>query len=123
MKITVVGIGYVGLSIAVLLSQKHEVIALDILQEKVDMVNRRISPIIDCEIEEYLCTKDLMLQPSVPGTESERTQSEAGKAVGERVTGRGNSLCRFRTRNRMGKNGRDSRIDMSYRDRIPSINC
>ncbi len=61
MKITVAGAGYVGLSNAVLLAQRNEVIALDIIQEKVDMINDRKSPIIDKEIEEYLATKELNL--------------------------------------------------------------
>jgi len=61
MKITVAGIGYVGISNAVLLAQHNEVIALDIIQEKVDMINNKKSPIIDKEIEEYLATKELNL--------------------------------------------------------------
>lgn len=61
MKIAVAGIGYVGLSIAVLLSQKHHVIATDISKEKVDMLNTRRSPIKDKEIEEYLAAKELYL--------------------------------------------------------------
>jgi len=61
MKITVAGAGYVGLSNAVLLAQYNEIIALDIIQEKVDMINDKISPIIDEEIEEYLATKKLNL--------------------------------------------------------------
>lgn len=61
MKITVAGTGYVGLSNAVLLSQNNEVIALDIIQEKVDMINNRKSPIIDTEIEDYLTNKELNL--------------------------------------------------------------
>ena len=61
MKIAVAGIGYVGLANAVLLAQHNEVIALDIIQEKVDMVNSRKSPIQDKEIEEYLATKELNL--------------------------------------------------------------
>ena len=61
MKITIAGIGYVGLSNAVLLAQHNEIIALDILQEKVDIINNRKSPIIDKEIEEYLATKGLHL--------------------------------------------------------------
>lgn len=61
MKIAIAGTGYVGLSNAVLLAQHNEVIALDIIQEKVDMINNRKSPIIDNEIEKYLATKDLDL--------------------------------------------------------------
>lgn len=62
MKIAVAGTGYVGLSIAVLLAQHHEVIALDIIEEKVDMINNRKSPIKDKEIEKYLRNKDLYLR-------------------------------------------------------------
>ncbi|HEO8419451.1 TPA: nucleotide sugar dehydrogenase [Yersinia enterocolitica] len=61
MKITVAGTGYVGLSNAILLAQHNEVIALDIIQEKVNLINSKKSPIIDNEIEEYLATKDLNL--------------------------------------------------------------
>lgn len=61
MKIAVAGTGYVGLSISVLLSQKNEVTAVDIIKEKVDMINSSISPIVDKEIEEYLKNKDLNL--------------------------------------------------------------
>ena len=61
MKITVAGTGYVGLSNAILLAQHNEVIALDIIQEKVDLINARKSPIVDKEIEEYLATKELNL--------------------------------------------------------------
>ncbi len=61
MKITVAGVGYVGLSNAVLLAQNNEVISLDIIQEKVDMVNRKESPIEDKEIKEFLSTKELNL--------------------------------------------------------------
>ncbi len=61
MKITVAGTGYVGLSNAILLAQHNEVIALDIIAEKVDMINNRKSPIVDKEIEEYLSTKELNL--------------------------------------------------------------
>ena len=61
MKIAVAGTGYVGLSMAVLLSQNHTVTAVDIIPEKVDMINARKSPIQDNEIEEYLVTKKLDL--------------------------------------------------------------
>lgn len=61
MKITIAGTGYVGLSNAILLAQHNEVIALDIIQEKVDMINKKISPIIDDVIEEYLQSKELNL--------------------------------------------------------------
>lgn len=61
MKITIAGTGYVGLSNAVLLAQHNDVIALDILQEKVDMINNKKSPIADAEIEEYLSTRELNL--------------------------------------------------------------
>ncbi len=65
MKIAVAGIGYVGLSLATLLSQKNEVVALDIVPEKVEMINNRISPIKDKEIEEYLQTKNLNLRATL----------------------------------------------------------
>lgn len=61
MKIAVAGTGYVGLSNAVLLSQKNEVIAYDIIPEKIDLLNNKKSPIVDKEIEEYLSTKELNL--------------------------------------------------------------
>lgn len=64
-KIAVAGTGYVGLSISVLLSQNHEVWAVDIVKEKVDLINKRKSPIIDKEIEEYLATKDLNLTATI----------------------------------------------------------
>ena len=60
-KIAVAGTGYVGLSIATLLSQHHQVTAGDIIQEKVDMINNRKSPIRDDYIEKYLAEKELNL--------------------------------------------------------------
>lgn len=70
MKIAVVGIGYVGLSNAILLAQNHKVYAVDVIQERVDMVNRRISPIVDVEIEEYLKTKKLDLTATMDYAEA-----------------------------------------------------
>lgn len=60
-KIAVAGTGYVGLSMAVLLSQHNEVCAVDIIPEKVELINKKKSPIVDKEIEEYLTSKDLNL--------------------------------------------------------------
>ena len=65
MKITVAGTGYVGLSIATLLAQNNEVIAVDIVPERVDMVNKKISPIQDDYIEEYLANKELDLRATL----------------------------------------------------------
>ena len=59
MKITVAGVGYVGLSLATLLSQDNEVIAYDIDNIKIDLINKRISPIKDKDIETFLKTKKL----------------------------------------------------------------
>ena len=59
MKITIAGAGYVGISSAMLLSQNHEVIALDIIPEKIEQLNNKISPIMDTEIEDFLANKDL----------------------------------------------------------------
>jgi UDPglucose 6-dehydrogenase len=67
MKIAVAGIGYVGLSNAILLSQHHEVTAVDVFQEKADMINNRKSPIVDKEITEYLSTKELNLKATIDG--------------------------------------------------------
>ena len=67
MKIAVAGTGYVGLSMAVLLSQRHKVYAVDIVPEKVEMLNRRESPIADKEIEEYLADKALDLTATLDG--------------------------------------------------------
>ncbi|MFI3163925.1 MAG: nucleotide sugar dehydrogenase [Bacillota bacterium] len=67
MKIAVAGTGYVGLSMAVLLAQNNQVTAVDIIGEKVDMINNKESPIEDKEIEEYLATKELNLTATLDG--------------------------------------------------------
>lgn len=67
MKIAVAGTGYVGLSNAVLLSQHHEVTAVDLVPEKVSLINERKSPIVDKEIQEYLATKNLNLKATLDG--------------------------------------------------------
>ncbi len=59
MKIAIAGTGYVGLSNGVLLAQHNEVVALDIIPEKVDMINRKESPIVDAELADYLRNKSL----------------------------------------------------------------
>ncbi|MBR3116700.1 MAG: nucleotide sugar dehydrogenase [Bacilli bacterium] len=65
MKIAVAGTGYVGLSLATLLSQRHEVVALDVIEEKVNMINNRISPIKDEYIEKYFKEKRLNLKATL----------------------------------------------------------
>lgn len=70
MKIAVAGTGYVGLSMAILLAQRNEVKAVDIVPEKVKMINEHKSPIVDKEIEEYLATKKLNLVATTDGNEA-----------------------------------------------------
>lgn len=67
MNITIVGTGYAGLSLAVLLSQQHKATAVDIISEKVEMINHRISMIRDDEIEKYLAEKELNLIATLDG--------------------------------------------------------
>ena len=78
MKIAIAGTGYVGLSNAVLLAQHNEVAAVDIVQEKVDLINNKKSPIVDKEIEEYLREKELHLTAT---TDAEKAYSEADYIV------------------------------------------
>lgn len=72
MKIAVAGTGYVGLSMAILLAQHNEVKAVDIIPEKVEMINNKRSPIVDKEIEEYLSTKKLNLVATTDGASAYR---------------------------------------------------
>ncbi|RAK07489.1 UDPglucose 6-dehydrogenase [Halanaerobium saccharolyticum] len=78
MKITVAGAGYVGLSNAVLLAQNHEVTAVDVIEEKVEMINRRESPIVDQELEDYLANKELDLKAT---TDSLKAYREADYVI------------------------------------------
>lgn len=70
MKIAVAGTGYVGLSNAILLAQHNDVVAVDVVPEKVELINNRRSPIIDKEIEEYLCKKNLNLKATLNAEEA-----------------------------------------------------
>lgn len=65
MKIAIVGTGYVGLSNAVILAQHHEVVAVDVDAEKVELLRQRRSPIVDAELEDYLATRELDLTPTL----------------------------------------------------------
>ena len=67
MKIAIAGTGYVGLSNAILLAQHHEVTAVDIIEEKVEMINQRRSPLVDREIEDYLANAKLNLTATIDG--------------------------------------------------------
>ncbi|WP_121639081.1 nucleotide sugar dehydrogenase [Virgibacillus sp. Bac330] len=78
MKIAVAGTGYVGLANAVLLAQHNEVVALDILQEKVDMINSKQSPIVDAEIDSFLKNKELNLRAT---TDMEEAYKDADYVV------------------------------------------
>ena len=72
LKIAVAGTGYVGLSMATLLAQKHEVLAVDVVPEKVEKINQRISPIQDDYIEKFFAEKDLRLTATLDGAAAYR---------------------------------------------------
>lgn len=72
MNIAVAGTGYVGLSLAVLLSQRNRVLAVDVVPEKVNLINRGLSPIADAEIEDYLANHELNLKATLDGAEAYR---------------------------------------------------
>lgn len=78
MRIAIAGTGYVGLSMAILLSQHNPVMAVDIIPEKVEMINRRQSPIQDKEIEEYLQNKDLHLTATL---DAEKAYTDAEMVI------------------------------------------
>ena len=69
-KIAVAGTGYVGMSVATLLSQENEVVAVDVIPEKVEKINKKISPIQDEYIEKYLTEKPLRLRATLDGREA-----------------------------------------------------
>jgi len=94
MKIAVAGTGYVGMSIATLLAQHNKVVAVDIIQEKVDKINRKISPIQDNEIEDYLANKELDLYAT---TNVEEAYKDADYVVIAAPTNYDSDLDRFDT--------------------------
>jgi len=95
MKITVAGAGYVGLSNAILLAQNNEVIAIDVIKEKVDMINDKISPIVDKEIEDYLKNKALNL---VATTDVYKAYKDAEFVIISTPTNYDEELNHFNTR-------------------------
>ncbi|OON92031.1 MAG: UDP-glucose 6-dehydrogenase [Candidatus Epulonipiscium fishelsonii] len=95
MKIAIAGTGYVGLSNAILLAQHSEVVAVDIIQEKVDMINNKISPILDKEIEDYLKNKDLNLTAT---TDMYKAYTDANYIIISTPTNYDPELNHFNTR-------------------------
>ena len=95
MKIAVAGTGYVGLSNAILLAQNNEVVAIDIIQEKVDMINNRVSPIVDKEIEDYLSNKELNL---VATTDAYKAYKDAQFVIISTPTNYDSEMNYFNTR-------------------------
>lgn len=95
MKIAIAGTGYVGLSNAILLAQNNEVVAVDIIQEKVDMINDKVSPIVDKEIEDYLKNKNLNL---VATTDSYMAYKDADFIIISTPTNYDAELNHFNTR-------------------------
>ena len=65
MKIAVAGAGYVGVSLAVLLSQKHEVVVTDVVEDRISKINNKISPIADDDVEDYLVNKTLNIRATM----------------------------------------------------------
>ena len=86
-KIAVAGTGYVGLSIATLLSQHHEVVAVDVVPEKVELINSRRSPIQDEYIEKYLTEKELNLKATTDGEEAYKDADFGDDIAGHKKIG------------------------------------